>query len=137
MSYLINSILFRNRFSSVFVHEHNSLFWKFFFMHLAVNWNSGIASFSWDRIKFLFSQNVLLVDNAFWIVGCLLCFSFFDEILNLFMLYLNVQTEGLVLSIFEFGNFFLNECSRDSCVKICWEVGFYKKKCIILYFIRY
>jgi len=130
MSYLINSILFSNRFSSLFVHEYNALFWTLFAMHLPVNCNSGTASFNWDRIKFLFSQNILLVDNVFLIVGCLLCFSFFDGIRNSFVLYINVQTEDLVLSIFEFVNFFLNECSWDSRVE-SWEVNFYKKNIYI------
>jgi len=126
MSYLINSILFGNKFSSVFVHEYISSFSNFFLMHVGVNCSSGTASFNWDRIKYLFSQHILLVDIVFWIFGCLLCLSFFDEIRNLFVLYLNVQTEGLILSIFEFVNFFLNEYSWDGRVKLCWEVDFYK-----------
>lgn len=126
MPYLINSILSGNRFSSVFVHGYISLFSAFFLMHLAVNCSSGTVSFNWERIKYLFSQDILLVDDVFWNVGYLLCFSFFDEILILCVLYLYVQTEWLLLSIFEFVNFFLNENSWDISVKICWEVDFYK-----------
>lgn len=122
---MINSILFGNRFSVVFVNESTS-----FFINLALNCNSGTGSFNWDRIEYS------LVDNVFWIVKCFLCFGFFKEFLNLFVLYLDLQTDFLVLNFFEFENFFLNENSWGNRVKICWEVDFYKRN-MYIYIISY